>query len=90
MRANHRKSPSGAPCPGIGEANVPARDRIVSLGMMGGGAFTLLKVGRAGPKSAKQVENPLANLPKILRIAVPEARILSPAIEKTCDYCDLR
>jgi hypothetical protein len=39
--------------------------------MMGGAAFTLLKAGRAGPKSAKQVEIRLANLPKILGIAAP-------------------
>jgi hypothetical protein len=37
--------------------------------MMGGGAFTLLKAGRAGPKSAKQAEIRLAILSKILRIA---------------------
>ena len=34
--------------------------------MMGGGAFDLLKTGRAGPESAKQVEIGLAGLPKIL------------------------
>jgi hypothetical protein len=34
--------------------------------MMGGGAFTPLKTGRAGPKSAKQVEIGLAILLKIL------------------------
>jgi hypothetical protein len=37
---------------------------------MGGGAFILLKSGRAGPESAKQVEIRLANLLKILGIAV--------------------
>jgi hypothetical protein len=36
---------------------------------MGGGAFILLKSGRAGPESAKQVEIRLANLLKILAIA---------------------
>ena len=36
--------------------------------MMGGGAFILLKVGRLGPKSAKQTEIRLAILPKILWI----------------------
>ena len=36
---------------------------------MGGGAFTLLKVGRPGPESAKQAEIRLAILPKILHIA---------------------
>jgi hypothetical protein len=50
---------------------MPARDRIVSSGMMGGAAFTLLKAGCAAPKSAKQVEIRLAILPKILRIAAP-------------------
>jgi hypothetical protein len=34
--------------------------------MMGGGAFTPLKVARAGSKSAKQVEIGLAILLKIL------------------------
>jgi hypothetical protein len=34
--------------------------------MMGGGAFILLKVGRPGPKTAKQAEIRLAILPKIL------------------------
>jgi hypothetical protein len=37
---------------------------------MGGGAFILLKSQRAGPESAKQVEIRLANLLKILSIAV--------------------
>jgi hypothetical protein len=37
--------------------------------MMGGAAFTLLKTGPAGAKSAKQVEIRLAILPKILCIA---------------------
>ena len=36
--------------------------------MMGGGAFVLLKAGRGGPKTAKQVEIRLAILLKILRI----------------------
>jgi hypothetical protein len=40
--------------------------------MMGGGAFILLKTGHNGPESAKQVEIPLANLLKILRIGLPE------------------
>jgi hypothetical protein len=56
---------------------MPARDRIVSPGMMGGAAFTLLKAGRAGPKSAKQVEIRLANLLKILGIAARSAKISS-------------
>jgi hypothetical protein len=45
--------------------------------MMGGEAFTLLKAGCPWPKSAKQVEIRLAILPKILRIAVPRAKIFS-------------
>jgi len=49
---------------------VPARDRIASEGRMGGGAFILLKSRHAGPESAKQVEIRLANLLKILGIAV--------------------
>jgi hypothetical protein len=53
---------------------MPARDRIVSSGMMGGVAFTLLKTGRPRPKSAKQVEIRLANLLKILRIAARGSR----------------
>jgi hypothetical protein len=36
---------------------------------MGGRTFIWLKGGRAGPKSAKQVEIGLAGLPTILRIA---------------------
>ena len=39
---------------------------------MRGGAFLQLKVGRAGPKTAKQTKIRLANLLKILRIAVPD------------------
>jgi hypothetical protein len=53
-------------CPGIGEAGQPARDRIVSQAMMGGGCFILLKTGRNRPESAKQAEIRLAILPKIL------------------------
>jgi hypothetical protein len=37
---------------------------------MGDGAFILLKVGCAGPKSAKQAEIRLAGLLKILQTAV--------------------
>jgi hypothetical protein len=54
-------------CPGIGEADEPARARIVSQAMMGGGAFILLKAGSGGPKTAKQAEIRLAVLLKILR-----------------------
>jgi hypothetical protein len=39
--------------------------------MMGGGAFILLKAGRPGPESAKQAENRLAGLLKVLHIACP-------------------
>jgi len=67
MRASHREFPSDAPCPGIGEARVPARDRIISPGMMGGGTFILLKAGCIGSESAKQAEIRLAILLKILR-----------------------
>jgi len=44
--------------------------------MMGGGAFILLKAGHPGGKSAKQAENRLAGLPKILYIAGPEGEHL--------------
>jgi hypothetical protein len=54
-------------CPGIGEADEPARARIVSRAMMGGGAFILLKAGLKGPETAKQAEIGLAVLLKILR-----------------------
>lgn len=68
MRAVNRKFPSDAPCPGIGEAQRLARDRIVSRGMMGGGAFRPLKVRRLGSESTKQAERCLAGLWKILGI----------------------
>ena len=45
---------------------------------MGGGAFILLKSRRAGPESAKQVEIRLANLLKILQIAVSAGQMASP------------
>jgi hypothetical protein len=53
-------------CPGIGEADEPARARIVSRAMMGGGAFIPLKVGCNGPETEKQTEIRLAILLKIL------------------------
>jgi hypothetical protein len=68
-----------ASCPGIGEADEPARVRIVSSGMMGGVAFTSLKAGRPGPKSAKQVEIRLAILPKILHIGAGSQNFLARA-----------
>jgi hypothetical protein len=58
--------------------------------MMGRGAFTLLNVGRAGPKSAKRVENRLAILPKILGIAVRMPKSPRWGQKKTWDYCNLR
>jgi hypothetical protein len=59
---------------------MPARDRIVSPGMMGGVAFTLLKTAGPRPESAKQVEIRLANLPKILGISAGRGR-------EGCDHC---
>jgi hypothetical protein len=57
--------------------------------MMGGGAFTPLKTGRAGPKSAKQVEIGLAILLKILCIARPR-RLKSPRrSRKDVQRCDV-
>jgi hypothetical protein len=53
-------------CPGIGKADEPARARIVSQAMMGGGAFILLKAGGRGPETAKQAEIRLAVLRRIL------------------------
>ena len=66
MRASNPGFPFDAPCPGIGKAGEPARDRIVSLERMGGGAFILLKAGRFGPETTKQAEIRFANLLKIL------------------------
>jgi hypothetical protein len=74
MSANDRRIPFDAPCPGIGEARQPARDRIISEAMLGRGAFILLKVGRGRRESAKQAEIRLATLLKILRISPPEPR----------------
>jgi hypothetical protein len=45
--------------------------------MMGGGAFILLKAGCWGPESAKQAENRLAGLLKVLHIACPGERKLA-------------
>ena len=50
--------------------------------MMGGGAFILLKGGRAGPESTKRAEIRLAILLKILRIAPSERRNRLANIEK--------
>ena len=69
-----RKSPSDAPCPGIGEAHQPARDRIVSPVRMGGGAFIWLKTGRGSPESAKQAEIGVASLLKIVAIGPSRGR----------------
>jgi hypothetical protein len=54
---------------------------------MGGGAFILLKSGGAGPESAKQVENRLANLLKILQITRLLQPKRSPKPERTCIGC---
>jgi hypothetical protein len=59
-------------CPGVGGAHQPARARIFSLAMMGGGAFILLKGGQAGLESTKRAKVRLAILPKILHIAPSE------------------
>jgi hypothetical protein len=53
-------------------AHQPARDRIVSLGMMGGGTFFPLKGGQAGLESTKRAKIRLAILLKILHIAPSE------------------
>jgi hypothetical protein len=79
IRANDREFPSDAPCPGIGEAGEPARDRIVSLGMMGGGAFARLKAGRTGPKTTKQAEIRPAFCGKFYALA--------PGLQKSCHSC---
>jgi hypothetical protein len=71
-------------CPGFGEADAPARARIVSPAMMGGGAFILLKTGRSGPKTAKQVEIRLAVLLKILSIGRPREEAGSPKWHWVC------
>jgi hypothetical protein len=55
-------------CPDVGVAHEPARDRIVSLAMMRGGAFILLKVGQGRRETANQAEIRLADLPTILSI----------------------
>jgi hypothetical protein len=69
------KNPHLTPlCPGIGEAGLPVRDRIVSPGRMDWGAFILFKAARVGPKTAKQAEIRLADLLKILRIAGSEGQ----------------
>jgi hypothetical protein len=54
--------------------------------MMSGGAFILLKAGRAWPESTKQAEIGLAILLKILRIApVREAKNRSPKPARACE-----
>jgi hypothetical protein len=50
--------------------------------MMGGGAFILLKGGRAGPESTKSAKIRLAILLKILHIAPSERRNRLANIEK--------
>jgi hypothetical protein len=66
---------------------MPARDRIVSRAMMGGGAFILLKGGQAGPESTKQVENRVAVLRKILRDCLFWGRKALAKASKTCNGC---
>jgi len=60
--------------------------------MMGGGAFILLKGGRAGPESTKRAKIRLAILLKILHIAPSEGRNRLADIEKEtwkgCIYGD--
>jgi hypothetical protein len=68
LRANDRKFPFDAPLSGLSARHEPARDRIVSLAMMRGGAFILLKVGQGRRKTAKQAEVRFADLPTILSI----------------------
>jgi hypothetical protein len=87
MRANTLISPSDAQCPGIGEAHWPARDRIVSQAMMGGGAFVLLKTGRYRPESAGQAEIRLAILLKILSIGCSR-RGARPGRQRRISACD--
>jgi hypothetical protein len=53
-------------CPGIGEAFCSARDRIDSWGMIGGGAFRPLKMGKNRPESWKQAETCLPSFAQIL------------------------
>jgi hypothetical protein len=79
----NRKFPSDAPCPGIGEACWLARDRIVSMGMMGGGAFLPLKVRRLGLESTKQPEICLAGLWKILGIPPPGENVRGRRMRET-------
>jgi hypothetical protein len=50
--------------------------------MMGGGAFILLKGGRARPESTKQAEMVVATLPKILHVVLSDDEIASPISEK--------
>src|SRR5258708_7941866 len=87
-RARNQGSPSDAPCPGIGEGRLPARDQIISLGIrMGEGALFLLKAGDSRPERSKQAEIRIAILLKILRIPpVSEAEGL-PGRLKTCNGC---
>ena len=73
-RADDRKAPSDAPCPGIARRVWPVRDRIVSAAMMEGGAFIQLKSGLAERESSKQAEALLAGLPTILGIRLRHGR----------------
>jgi hypothetical protein len=55
--------------------------------MMGGGAFALLKSGRAGPEIMKQAEFRLANLLKSLKIPDPEQDRLANFGKETWKGC---
>jgi hypothetical protein len=55
-------------CPDVGKARLAWSYRIVSLGILGGGPFILLKVGQIRRKTAKQAEIGLADFPTILPV----------------------
>jgi hypothetical protein len=79
--------------PGIGEADWPARDRIVSRAMMRGGGFVLLKAARCGLETAKQAEIRLAGLLKILRIVRSggwEGLVRDGQLVQDCIFGDFR
>jgi hypothetical protein len=64
-------------CPDVGKALLACSHRIVSLGMMGGGPFILLKVGQSSRKRAKQAQICVAGLPTILSILRSKRRDFS-------------
>ena len=75
QRTADGKNASDAPMSGHRRGCFPARDRIVSQAMMGGGAFTPLKTGRTGPENVKQAEMPVADLRKVLCTAGSLGRV---------------